>query len=38
MKKNKILCSIAFTKYDIIKHIAEKVFSWKIVTDEEDEK
>lgn len=37
-KNNKITCNIAFTRYEIVKHVAEKIFGWKLSTDEEDEK
>ena len=36
-KKSKIICNIAYTKYEIIKHVSEKVFFWGISLTEDDE-
>jgi tubulin polyglutamylase TTLL6/13 len=35
-KKNKVICNIAYTKYDIIKHVVEQVFSWTTSAAEDD--
>lgn len=37
-KNNNITCNIAFTRYEILKHVGEKIFGWKLSNDEEDEK
>ena len=37
-KKNNLVCNVAFTKYEIVKHVSQKIFGWKLTNDEEDEK
>lgn len=37
-RRNITICNVAFTKYEVVRHIAKKVFNWKLITDEEDEK
>ena len=36
-KKRKIICNVAYTKYEIVKHLAEKVFFWSLSIAEDDE-
>ena len=37
-KKPTIRCSVAFTQYEVVKHVAQKLLSWKLTEDEKDEK
>jgi tubulin polyglutamylase TTLL6/13 len=37
-KKSKLICNVAFTRYEVVRYVARKNFGWKLVENEEDDK